>query len=412
MQKKLMAVAVAGALAVPAVAFAAASSVQITGRVTYEYGHTSQGDNRPSADIADNPGGSNIRLKGTENLGGGLSAWFQCETSTDIRALDTGIHFCSRNSALGLKGAFGNIHFGKWDTPMKRALNAGTVGAEGTGMLGMSFIAFGGSGGSQAINRDPGVRGAADTGTGLDQSDNRHRWKRRESSLNYYESPKFSGFQVLAAFSPGNAATSAVNGTVNDKPRVWSVAGVYDNGPLEFGIAYEKHADFGHHQTGATQSLDDDAWGVGLTYNFGKVEVGGFYLKATYETGTVGGIANTESKKKTYGIGVNWRLPGPHMLSAQYVKADDTEGNGGNISGNGGVTGCNSGGVINCADTGGDAYTLGYTYRFSKRTSVKLGYTRYDNDSRTRAYRIGNIGSLGSNGESSSAYAMLWKHNY
>jgi predicted porin len=403
MQKKLMAVAVAGALAVPAAAFAAASSVQISGRLTYEYGYSSQGDNRPSADISGAPGGSNIRFKGTENLGGGLSAWFQCETSTDVRALNTNLHFCSRNSAIGLKGAFGNIHFGKWDTPMKRALNAGTVGAEGTGMLGMSFIAFGGSGGSQAINTP---------GRGLDQSSNRHRWKRRESSLNYYESPKFSGFQVLAAYSPGNAATNVTNNAPNSKPRVISFAAVYDNGPLEFGLGYEKHEEFGRHQTGATTNLDDDAWGLGITYSFGKVEVGAFYLDATYETGPIGAIANTESDKQTYGIGVNWRLPGPHMVSAQYVKADDTGGNGGSIGGNGGVTGCNSGGVINCADTGGDAWTFGYTYRFSKRTTVKLGYTRYDNDSRTRVYRIGNIGSLGTNGESSSAYAMLWKHNY
>jgi predicted porin len=396
MEKKLMALAVAGALAVPAGAFAAASSIQISGRLTYEYGHSSQGDNRPSADISDNPGGSNIRFKGEEKLGGGLSAWFQCETSTDVRALDTGLHFCSRNSAIGLKGAFGNIHFGKWDTPMKRALNAGTVGAEATGMLGMSFIAFGGSGGAQATNIP---------GAGLDQGANRQRWKRRESSLNYYESPKFSNFQVLAAFSTGNAATSATTNQANTKPRVISFAGVYDNGPLEFGIGYEKHNEFGAHQTGATTNLDDDAWGVGIAYTFGQVQVGAFYLDATYETGP-----GAESTKKTYGIGTTWRLPGPHRLSAQYVKADDTGGNGGNIGGNGGVTGC--GAVPNCADTGGDAYTLGYTYHFSKRTSVLLGYTRYDNDSRTRVYRVGNIGSLGANGESSSAYAMLWKHNY
>jgi predicted porin len=396
MEKKLMALAVAGALAVPAGAYAAASSIQISGRLTYEYVQTSQGDNRPSADISDNPGGSNIRFKGEEKLGGGMSAWFQCETSTDVRALDTDLHFCSRNSAIGLKGAFGNIHFGKWDTPMKRALNAGTVGAESTGALGMSFIAFGGSGGADATN----VPAA-----GNDQGANRQRWKRRESSLNYYESPKFSNFQVLAAFSTGNAATSATTNQANTKPRVISFAGVYNNGPLEFGIGYEKHNEFGAHQTGATTNLDDDAWGVGIAYTFGQVQVGAFYLDATYETGPA-----AESTKKTYGIGVDWRLPGPHKLSAQYVKADDTGGNGGNIGGNGGVTGC--GAVPNCSDTGGDAYTLGYTYTFSKRTSVLLGYTRYDNDSRTRSYRVGNIGSLGVNGESSSAYGMLWKHNY
>jgi predicted porin len=402
MQKKVMAMAVAGALAVPAAAIAAGSSVQIQGKLTYEYGYSSQGDNRPSADIGDNPGGSMIRFKGTENLGGGLSAWFQCETSTDIRALDEN-NFCSRNSGIGLKGSFGNLHFGKWDTPMKKALNAGTVGAEGTGLLGMSFIAFGGSGGSQAQN----VYGA-----GLPQSFNRHRWKRRESNLISYESPKFSGFQIQGAFSTGNTATRVTNNQPNAKPRVLSIAALYDNGPLELSLAYEKHAEFGAGQTGATQDLDDRAWALGAAYTFGKVQVGAFYLDAEYETGTIGAVTDTKSKKRTYGIGASWRLPGPHMLEAQYVKAADTRGNGGSISGNGGVTGCATTATMTCDGTGGDAWTLGYTYKFSKRTSVKFGYTKYNNDSNTRAYRVGNIGSVGSNGENTDAYAMLWKHYF
>jgi predicted porin len=27
--------------------------------------------------------------------------------------------FCGRNSAIGMKGTFGNLHFGRWDTPFK-----------------------------------------------------------------------------------------------------------------------------------------------------------------------------------------------------------------------------------------------------------------------------------------------------
>ena len=65
--------------------------------------------------------------------------------------------FCTRNSAIGLKGAFGNVRFGRWDTPMKRALNVGTVGATETGLLGMSFMAFGGSGGADATNSNDGT---------------------------------------------------------------------------------------------------------------------------------------------------------------------------------------------------------------------------------------------------------------
>ena len=63
MQKKLMAVAVAGALALPVIA-AAQSSVTISGRVTYEYGIADQGNGRDNTDYADTPGGSAIRFAG------------------------------------------------------------------------------------------------------------------------------------------------------------------------------------------------------------------------------------------------------------------------------------------------------------------------------------------------------------
>ncbi|HET9662632.1 MAG TPA: porin, partial [Burkholderiales bacterium] len=79
MQKKLMAIAVAGALGAPAVVMAQASTVSIYGQITYEYGIAFQGDaapgvGRPNVDYADTPGGSAIGFRGEEKLGGGLSA--------------------------------------------------------------------------------------------------------------------------------------------------------------------------------------------------------------------------------------------------------------------------------------------------------------------------------------------------
>jgi len=141
MNKKLMALAVAGALAAPAVAFAQASTVQVYGKITYEYGIADQGADGRMWTMRILPAAARSVSKAKKTRRG-LSAWFQCESSADVRAMDqTG--FCTRNSAVGFKGGFGNVHFGRWDTPMKRALNMGTVGATETGILGMSFVAFG-----------------------------------------------------------------------------------------------------------------------------------------------------------------------------------------------------------------------------------------------------------------------------
>ncbi len=416
MKKKLMVVAVAGAFAAPAVALAQASTVQIYGQITYEYGIGKQGDatpgvGRPDVDYADTPGGSAIGFRGEEKLGGGLSAWFQCESSADIRAYDqTG--FCTRNSAVGFKGAFGNLYFGRWDTPMKRALNQGSVGAEETGLLGMSFLPFGGSGGADAQgNSDPR---------------NRQRWKRREAGLTYYESPVFNGLQVLGAFSAGNFAADngAVDGDTNVKPRVVSLAGTYSAGPLAIGLGYEQHKEFGCAfddrvrdgaglllsetiripntgcNSAATSSLDDRGWGISAAYTFGTVKVGATYLDTKYETSST-----RELKKKTWTLGADWNIQGPHNLEAQYANAGDSKGNSlVGISGNGGSAASGS-------STGGDAWSIAYRYQFSKRTSVKLGYVKVDNDANTNTYRIGNTASV-ANGESSSSYAFLIRHRF
>jgi predicted porin len=392
MQKKLMAIAVAGALGAPAVALAQASTVQIYGNITYEYGIADQGNapggaGRPNVDYADSPGGSAIGFRGEEKLGGGLSAWFQCESSADVRAMDqTG--FCTRNSAVGFKGGFGNLHFGRWDTPIKRALNQGSVGSEETGLLGMSFLPWGGSGGADATASGDGPQ--------------RQRWKRREAGLTYYESPVFGGLQVLAAFSSGNFAadTAALSTTPNSKPRIWSFGLTYSAGPLSLGAGYEKHSEFGAHAPVAVSDTDDKGWGLSAAYRFGNVKVGGTYLDRKWET-----TATTELKKRTATIGVEWAIAGPHGLEAMYAWAGDSKGN--SLVGIGG----NGGAAASGSDTGGDAWSVAYTYAFSKRTRVKLGYIRVDNDSRSAAYRVGNTATVNA-GEDSSAVAFHIRHRF
>jgi len=402
MQKKLLAVAVAGALAAPAVVLAQTSTVQIYGTANFEYGVGDQGTGRPSVDYFDTPGGSNIGFKGEEKLGGNLSAWFQCETSADTRGVDN-IGLCSRNSAIGLKGGFGNVYAGKWDTPMKRALNQGTTGAiRETGLMGMSFLPFGGSGGADF------------SGTGSDAV-NRQRWKRRESSNMLYDSPNFSGFQVLASVSAGNRAADlpVVDADPNPKPRVWSVAGTYTAGPLAAGLGYERHTDAGAHQAGVTTGTDDHAWGFSIAYTFmGNLKVGFTYLDADYEMG-----GGTDMSKRTWTLGGEWNISGPHTIAAQYTNADDTKGTSTtSIGGNGGITspGTLVGGVFTprAGGTGGDAWSISYKYALSKRTWVGFGYTRVDNDTASSSYRIGNTGALLATGENVDAFAIEMQHRF
>ena len=381
MNKKLMAVAVAGALGAPALALAQASTVQIYGRAMIEYGYVNQNGNKPNADILQNPGGANIGFKGTEALGGGLSAWFQCESSADTRG-DTAAGFCTRNSALGLKGGFGSVYMGKWDTPYKRVMLRGEVGTEDTGLMGISDYLAGGS-----------------TGAAAGGAVARTLWQRRQHDSINYDTPNFSGFQGHFAYSASNA-TATINTTTNAKPRIWSVAGLYNNGPLALGLAYERHVDFG--ATGG--SNDDHAWAASGSYVFaGKVKVGGSYNRQNYDLGP-----GVSADKSAWTLGVEWALAGPHGVYANYTKANDT----------GGTAGATPGGFIPGAgaNTGVDKWQIGYQHKFSKRTDAKLSYVRLNNDSAASYNLMGtnNTGNTAaqSAGKSQDAFVMLLRHNF
>src|SRR5476651_2864089 len=88
MNKKVMALAVAGAFAAPTAALAQASNVQVFGTFYMEYATVHQGPNAAgdlaNIDVLQSPG-SEIGFKGEEALGGGMSAWFQCTSTADLR---------------------------------------------------------------------------------------------------------------------------------------------------------------------------------------------------------------------------------------------------------------------------------------------------------------------------------------
>lgn len=392
MNKKLMAVAVAGAFAAPAVVLAQASNVQIYGNITYEYGYVTKmgnypagapgfGQGRDKTDVAQTPGGSSIGFRGSEKLGGGLTAWFQCESSADVRGIgQEGL--CGRNSAIGFKGNWGNLHFGRWDTPFKRAF-VGIVGAKGTGLLGSDFTVTG--------------AGGAGTGTQAGTGDqDREVWKRREAALTYYESPKFSGFQVLAAFSPGNDATNKTAGEANAKARIYSISGVYKGGPLAIGLGYEQHQDF----TDGVAGGDDEGYVISAAYTFAnKIKVGLNYLDTKYDFGTV------DSKKKTIFAGVDWKIAGPHSAHFGYTWVDDTKGSNTTITFKDLSPNC-----AGCS-TGADWYSIAYQYTFSKRTNVRFGWVGLKNDEHA-SYTLGGLSDAGASGQKQSAIVMFLQHRF
>src|ERR671937_179635 len=129
MQKKLLTMAVAGALAAPGLALAQAS-VEVYGtiyptfgRVKYDSGFTAR-SNAASVEVPSmskmdvQAPSSNFGVRGRESIGGGLTAWFQIEQNAPLeREATQAVVVASRNSAGGIQGGFGNVFVGQWTTP-------------------------------------------------------------------------------------------------------------------------------------------------------------------------------------------------------------------------------------------------------------------------------------------------------
>lgn len=407
MQKKLIAAAVAGALGLPVVALAQNATVNVYGKLYMEYGAVKQGSNaagtinRVDSDNIQT-GGSAIGFRGEEKLGGGLSAWFQCESTMDPRGIGQN-GFCSRDSALGLKGAFGNVFMGQWGTPFKRARIY--TGSGDTGHYGTSGLLTGHS------------------TTTLDEAAPQ-LFARRQSDLITYDSPNFSGVTISAAYSTTNNSTSRPELSANPKPRVWGMSVGYANGPLKLNAAYEKHKDLlgAGASAGAPVPVialggfvgSEYGWLLSGEYTFSNnLKLGGMWTRQTWDTtGVVGAPAGFigEAHVSAWQLGIDWMISGPHGIRAAYTSASNVNGNGLAVTG----------GLRPAAgpSTGAKMAQIRYVHKLSKRTEVTFGYNQVNNDT-FAAYNINGNGGNGGNSAGTNGYggkhnvfAVAMEHNF
>jgi predicted porin len=212
MNKKLIALAIAGAIVAPAAMAQTANPVTLYGRVhlTLEYveakGNPSQSRRSRMQDQA-----SLLGVRGTEDLGGGLKAFFQLETAfAPDQAPGTAGGFAGRNSGVGLQGGWGSFLMGRWDMPFK--VVTGDLDPYGDVTIG---------GITAANNR-------GNDGTSFD---------RRDNNVVQYWSPNFAGFAVRLAAQTSEGKTATAN------PRNQGASLTYNRGPVYALLAWEEHKD-------------------------------------------------------------------------------------------------------------------------------------------------------------------------
>jgi predicted porin len=224
MKKSLLALA---ALSAFAGAASAQTNVTIYGVVDIGLAHENDGVNSTTRMDSGNQSGSRLGFKGSEDLGGGLSASFQIENgfNPDTGTADQGGRLFGRQAWVGLNGGFGSVKFGRQYIPLFIALD--TIDPFGTGLTG------GGSGIISLFH---------------------HYGVRMDNTINY--SMSTNGFSGELAYGLGEVAGST------SANRQYGLSLAYAQGPVNAVLAY-------HNQNDATGTDSGKTTMLGGTYNFG-----------------------------------------------------------------------------------------------------------------------------------------------
>lgn len=275
MKKSLIALSIAGALSNVALA---QTNVTVYGVADAGISRTDNGATTVNSLDSGIQSGSRLGFKGTEDLGGGLSALFTLESGFTLNdgKLAQGGRMFGRQAFVGLGGSFGTIKLGRQYNPIRPALESIDPFAFGlAGNISRVFNAYG---------------------------------ERADNTVNY-TTPNMSGVQGQLAYSFGNLAGGNALGR--------HVGGslVYANGPVMALVAY-------HNQNLLTATNADNGNAkstlIGGTYNFGPAKAHFGY--AWNKGNTAANVDNVDSRDLM--IGVSAPVGAGNVL-ASYIRHND-----------------------------------------------------------------------------------------
>lgn len=328
MKKSIIALATLGAIA--GTAHADTGNVTIYGVVDATVVHEDKG----AAASATKPGGtknslasggqngSRLGFKGSEDLGGGLSAIFTLESgfNTDDGTLGqsdaTHTRIFGRQAWVGLSGGFGALKLGRQYTPNRNILAA-------VNPFDINDIA-----GTLEKTFDDDAGGA----NGF----------RMDNAVNYSTPGNLGGFFLETTYGFGEQQND------NSALRQTGLGTGYSDGPVYVALGY--HDIKGDAATGGSHNTTL----FGGTYNFNVVKLHLAY--ANNKADNAAGATTVDSKDGMFGVSAPF---GDSTVLASYTTHKDDH----------------------TADNGFKRFALGYNYNFSKRTAFYTSLASLSNDS-------------------------------
>jgi predicted porin len=343
MQKKLIALAIASAISVPA--FADNANVTIYGKidVNLESVRNDIGANATTQPLSVTrvaTNASRFGIKGSEDLGDDIKGIYQVEVQFDANGNSgNGLGNGTRNTGVGLEGGFGRVIFGNWDTPYKVAHNKVEL---------FDNAHFAST--TSLIGRSAGAAAAATTFGGAASFNTRLK-----NSIQY-NSPNFSGFAANLAFGTDNAPAAATSTTVATNKTVLSLSGVYENEMFYLAAANEQHNDEAVPTTLALAKGRNSATRLVGAYKLGEAGFVGVTVENMSISTIAAGVVTSNSRRGTE-LSASYKLDA-HRIGVAYAKMGDLGNN---------------------PNTGATQVSLRYGYNFSKRTEAYAMYSKISN---------------------------------
>lgn len=286
MKKKLIAIVVGAAAAVPAVAMA---DVTIYGRAHVSVDLLNDGARYKETNLSSNS--SRLGFKGDHEIHPGLKAFFQIEQEV-LFASEGDSRFNTRDTFVGLSGDFGAVQAGRFDSPFKVARGPANLFGDQVGDL----------------------RNLTRVGDG--------RYDERYDNTIQYSSPTFAGFSAKLGYSLHQGA-SAANDHKSDSV---SAALHYTGGPFEAALAYEK-AD---EDTRAAVANNPgagvgkrDGWRVAAAYKvLDDLKLVGFYQTVEHNSRNRTKEQNDILTSDVYGLGGEFQVAKNTALKAMWLTRD------------------------------------------------------------------------------------------
>ncbi|MCK6394432.1 porin [Zoogloea sp.] len=354
MQKKLIALAVAGLASTGAfaqanvtvygVADASFDVVKISGDANNELGNTTRVSTNSSL----------IGFKGAEALGNGLTAVFQFESAVGFD--NAGALGANRDSYVGLAGGFGTVVLGNLTGPTRALgaavdVNAGATGIGANsgllGKLGNNLIGTTDANGSYAGGS---TCGRSTTCTSIFDT----RWKNAIA----YVSPSFAGLNATVAYVANE--NKSLHGLAAANTTGYDVGLKYANGPAMAAVTYNAVS------VGNAADLKVSDLRAGGSLTFGAASV-----RAVFDLARADNFGGNKVTQAVYGLGATFNVTPASKLLGQVYVARDLKVNGSSAD-----------------DTGAKLFEVGVEHSLSKRTMLKATYAMINNDKKA-AYDFG-----------------------